>query len=86
MILRIYEVDGKLVKVGQSVYACAEVTVKMEDELSELLDLCVELKLECVMSLHVFNDGTMKEVQVRAKNDRMTFVREEVEHQRPVLL
>lgn len=62
------EVDGILMKVGQCVYACAKVTVNMEDELSQLLDLCVELKLGCVMSLHVFNYGILKEAQARVIN------------------
>lgn len=86
MTLRIYEVDVKLVKVGQSKYACAEVTVDMEDELTYLLDHCVDLNMGCVMSQHVFGDGIMKEVQARAMDARIAFLREEMEHQVPVLL
>ncbi len=77
-MLRMYVVDGKLLRAVGSMYGDAKASVRVGDDLSEFFNLTVEEG--CVMTLWLFIvylDGAMKENQGRILDAGMPLMREE---------
>ena len=88
-VLRIYGVDGILLRAVKSMYEGARAAVRVDGELSEFFDLNVGLKQGCVMSPWLFNlymDGVIREVKGRAVDVGVSLVRDGMEWKIPVLL
>ena len=88
-VLRIYGVDGELLRAVKSLYEGARAAVRVEDELSEFFSLNVGLKQGCVMSPWLFNlymDGVVREIQGRAVDVGVTLRRDGRVWKLPVLL
>ena len=67
-MLRVYGVDGKLLKALQSFYADSRACVPLGNDASEWFLINVGLRQGCVMSpwlFYVYMDGVVREVYVR---------------------
>ena len=65
-VLGMYRMNGQLLKAVQSLYEKSEACVRVCREESEWLEVGVDLRQGCVMSLWLFNlfmDAAMKEVR-----------------------
>ena len=67
-MLRVYGVEGKLLKAVQSFYVDSRAWVRVGIDVSEWFPVNVGLRLGCVMSLWLFNvymDGVVRKGNVR---------------------